>query len=589
MRHRASCSVRSFGRSQRQGICLLLLAAAVIAASGRGATGQTPGSSGAASLRDTFPSKTWRYTWNSRASTPTPSAWHKSAAYKLLNDTSLGTLLEDLAKQVIDQAQVSNPEEKRVSSASYLNLLKHAVRNGWTLGVFGKGPDKHHPVIVLRKASGPEFARLMKVFSSNPPDQPEPQPIQKNGRAIHSLGPELVWWIDKDDMIVTHKDAVDDVAAVVDGKQPSRLTHPLRSALIEPKDGFEPAACGFVDLGALPQLPENPKKAGLDGVKRIELRWGFQDEALMTQIRVVAPSPRRGVLGFFDQPTFDLRSLPPLPAGHPAFAVLSVDLARTYDRYVALYKAMDPGGEQAVGTLENTVRAQFGLDLRNDLLKHLGPKLCIYSQPTAAPPVGNPMAAMMGVYAGVTLTFQVRDEPALAKQLDVLIKAINPVLGLRPQAAGADPPQFRKKNGPHTEYVLEFPPGSVPDGPLGMLSPTLALNKDQLIVAATSAAAEQALALTVDPADKRWTSTAADTRAAERIPHNLIMLIVTDPRDMMPAMIANLPFIAQALNAQMAQRQAPARRARHSSFRSIRISSPGPINYGPCYSPPRRR
>ena len=487
------------------------------------------------------------------------AAWHKSAAYKLLNDTSLGALLEDIAKQVIDQAQQSAPEEKRVTSTSYLILLKYVARNGWALGVFGKGPEHNHLVIVLRKVDAPEFARLMKVFSNAPPDQPEPQPIQKNGRTVHALGTELVWWLEKDDMIFTQNDSVDAITAVVDGKQPSAASHPLRSTLTESKGGFEPAAFGFVDLAALPPMPENPKKAGLDGVKRIELRWGFQDEALITQIRVVAPSPRRGVLGFFDQPTFDLRSLPPLPAGHPAFAVLSVDLARTYDRYVALYKAMDPGGEQAVDTLENTIHAQFGLDLRNDLLKHVGPKLTLYSQPTAAPPVGNPMAAMMGVYAGVTLTFQVRDEPALAKQLDVLVKAINPVLGQRPQAGGADPPQFRKKDGPHTEYVLEFPPGSIPDGPLGMLSPTIALNKDQLIVAATSAAAEQALALTVDPADKRWSSTAADTRAAERIPHNLIMLIVTDPRDMMPAMIANLPFIAQALNTQMAQRQPPGR------------------------------
>ena len=108
---------------------------------------------------------------------------------------------------------------------------------------------------------------------------------------------------------------------------PARPSHPLRAGLTQPKDGFEPAAYGFVDLAALPPVPAEGAKLGLDGVKRVELQWGFQDEALVTLVRVIAPSPRHGVLGFFDQPTFDVQSLPPLPAGHPAFAVLSVDLA----------------------------------------------------------------------------------------------------------------------------------------------------------------------------------------------------------------------------------------------------------------------
>jgi prepilin-type processing-associated H-X9-DG protein len=193
------------------------------------------------------------------------------------------------------------------------------------------------------------------------------------------------------------------------------------------------------------------------------------------------------------------------------------------------------------------------LDLRNDLLKHLGPKLALYSQATAPPPGGNPMAAIMAAYTGVTLTFQVRDEGAVRRQLEVLIKGINQVLVQRPAAAGGDPPQFRKKDGPRTEYVLEFPPGSIPDGPLGMLSPTIALDKEQLSISATSAAAEKALALVASPADKRWSATDAYVRVAERIPRNLMMLVITDPRETMPAVIESLPAIVQALNTQMAQ------------------------------------
>ena len=58
------------------------------------------------------------------------AAWHRSAAYKLLSDTSLGALLEDIATQAIDQAQQSGHKDKRVAAADYLNLLKHGAPTG---------------------------------------------------------------------------------------------------------------------------------------------------------------------------------------------------------------------------------------------------------------------------------------------------------------------------------------------------------------------------------------------------------------------------------------------------------------------------
>ncbi len=560
MWHLANRSVGPIGRPWEQGSRLLLLAAVVMLVLGeRGALGQAPGVSGAPPLARCLPQQGLAAYLEFEGLDTHATAWHNSASYKLLNDTPLGVLLEDLATQAIDQAQMSAPADRRVAAAEYLKLLKHAARSGLALGVFGKGPDNTHVVIAIRKGNRPEIIRLLETLAAAGPGQPEqkPAPVQKNGRAVHALGADMVWWVEQGDLILTDKDSFDTIVGVIDGKQPSAASHPLRAPLIQPKDGFEPAAYGFVDLAALPPVPEKAAKAGLDGVKRIELQWGFQDEALLTLVRIVAPSPRRGVLAFFDQPTFDLRSLPPLPAGHPAFAVLSVDLARTYDQFVALLKATDPGSEQGVEAFENAFRTQFGLDPRNDLLKHLGPKLAVYSQATAPPPEGNPMAAVMAAYTGLVLTFETKDEAALSKQLEVLIKGINQVLGQRPQGGAADAPQFRKKDGPRTEYVLEFPPGSVPDGPLGMLSPTIALNQEQLIISATSAAAEKALALGAGPAGQRWSATRADVRVAERIPRNLMMLVITDPRETMPVLIENLPAIAQAFNTQMAQARGP--------------------------------
>jgi prepilin-type processing-associated H-X9-DG protein len=555
MRRLTDRSAVPMGRPRKQGSRLVVLAALVLLVmTGRGAIGQTPGVSGAAPLARYLPQQDLAGYLEFEGLDAHRAAWRKSAAYKLLNDTSLGVLLEDIATQAVDQAQQSRPQEHRIAAAEYLNLLKHAARDGLALGVFGKGPDNLHVVFVMHKGSRPETTRLLDTLAAGP-DQPEqkPAPAQKNGRTVHALGTDMCWWAEKLDLILTDNDGFDTIVGVIDGKQPSAVSHPVRAALTQPKDGIEPAAYGFVDLAALPPVPAEGAKVGLDGVKRVELQWGFQDEALMTLVRVVAPSPRRGVLAFFDQPTFDFQSLPPLPAGLPAFAVLSVDLAKTYDQFVALVKSTNPGGDQGVDAFENAIRTQFGLDARNDLLKHLGPKVAIYSQLTAPPAEGNPMAAIMAAYTGLTLTFQVKDEAALGKQLEVLIKGINQVLEQGPQGGGADRPQFRKKDGPRSEYVLEFPPGSVPDGPMAMLSPTIALDKEQLIISGTSAAAEKSLGLVAGAAEKRWSATDATVRVAERVPGNLEMLVVTDSRVTMPAVIDNLQAIAQALNTQMAQ------------------------------------
>jgi prepilin-type processing-associated H-X9-DG protein len=521
--------------------------------SGRSAVGQTPGVSSAPPLARYLPHEDLVFFLEFEGLGAHAPAWQQSAANKLLNDTPLGALVEDVASQVIEMAQQSVPPDKQVPAAQYLGVLKHVAKSGFAVGVIGRGPQNTRVAIVVRKGNRPEDIKLLERAAAAGSGRPEgkPEAIQKNGRSVHPLGDEAVYWFEREDLILTGKDAVDTLLAVIDGKQPSAASHPHRIALTKSENGCEPAAYGFFDFNALPPLPPEAVVLGFDGVKRIELQWGFQDDALMTLVRVVAPAPRRGVLSLVDQPTFDLKSLPAIPAGLAAFAVLSIDAGKTYDRLVKISKDVNPGNAQGVEEFENKFRGQFGLDLRNDLLKYLGPKLAIYPRTSEPPPPGNPMAAIMSVYTGLTLTVQVRDEAALGKQLESLVNGINQVLAQRPPGAG-DPPQFRKKDGPRTEYVLEFPPGAVPDGPLATLSPSIALDREQLILSGTSAGAEKALALGAEPADHRWSATGPSVRMAQRLPQNLLMLAIIDSRETLPVMIENLPQIVQALNTQLA-------------------------------------
>jgi hypothetical protein len=66
-------------------------------------------------------------------------AWRASAAFKLLNDTKLGSVLEDLALQGIELIQDARPRELRVTGAEIIGFLKHIVRNGFVLGVTPAG------------------------------------------------------------------------------------------------------------------------------------------------------------------------------------------------------------------------------------------------------------------------------------------------------------------------------------------------------------------------------------------------------------------------------------------------------------------
>src|SRR5262249_50649198 len=143
--------------------------------------------------------------------------------------------------------------------------------------------------------------------------------VQKAGRSLTTItnpdGESGSWWIEGDDVVLAPPPSrsADAVIEALDGKQPSAEDHPFRAELVRNEDGFEPVMVSFREMAARPEMRPRARQVGLDGVKRLDFRWGFQDEAVMSVLRVVAPAPRRGVLALLDQPTFELSSLPPMP------------------------------------------------------------------------------------------------------------------------------------------------------------------------------------------------------------------------------------------------------------------------------------
>ena len=210
-------------------------------------------------------------------------------------------------------------------------------------------------------------------------------------------------------------------------------------------------------------------------------------------------------------------------------------------------KANPPAADQ-IPAVEEMIRERFGLDIRNDLLPSLGPKLAFYAQPAAANAAGDPATAMLSQFTGLTLAAQVRDQAAMTRSFDPLMRAINAILQAQrgwPECSGHRVPQTGR---PAPTYVLDLPQGGLPPQILAMFQPTVTLGKDQLVFAATTDAADRAINVSTTGPGQRWQATGAFVPMARRLPENLVLLNVSDPRDTLPAAVENLPALVQQLN-----------------------------------------
>ncbi len=475
------------------------------------------------------------------------AAWRGSAAYKVLNNTKLGALLEDLAGQGIELAQQSVAPEKHVKASVVIELVKHAARQGLAAAAWSMDREKPGVVFVFRRGERPEVRRLLEDAAAasfgRPGQAADRALVQKAGRTLHRLDNEGVWWFEKGDLVLSNQPDV--VLAVLDGKAPSAVDHPRRLALLRARDGFQPVAAGFLNMSELPKMPPDVVQLGLGGLKQVEIQWGFQDDALVSVLGVVAPAPRQGILALLDQPTFTIRSLPPLPASLSAFTVMSIDPLKTYDQIVSVMKKANPRGADQVPALEEMIRERFELDIRNNLLPSLGPMLTLYAQPAAANAARDPATAMLSQFTGLTLAAQVRDRAAMTRSFDPLMRAINVILQAQKGAPNAPVLAFHKQSGPRRTYVLDLAQGGLSPQIVAMFKPTVTLGKDQLVLAA---ATDRAIVTSSAGQAKRWQATGAFVPMARRLPENLVLLNVSDPRDTLPAMIENLPALVQQMN-----------------------------------------
>jgi prepilin-type processing-associated H-X9-DG protein len=483
--------------------------------------------------------------------------WHASAAYKLLVDTKLGSLVEDLGVQALDLLQASLPADRRTKGADLVEALKSIARRGFVMAAARADAAGSKVVVVLRGGDRPEVRRLIESLASATNRDgaiQQPAPTDRRARPPQPLTKELVWWVEQGDLVLAGKSVADQIMAVIDRKEPSALDHPFRAELKKPDGEVRPVATGFVDMAALAPFSPDAIELGLDGVQRVDLRWGFQDRALTTVVRVLAPGPRRGLLTLLDQRPFGKDSLPPLPANITSFAVLSIDVARAYDQLAKL--ATPPTSAAGGGP---AARADSGFPPGKEVFAQLGATISFYAQAPERPDTETVAAMIVEQIGGWTVSAPVRDEAAVAKAIDPLIAMVSQTLKRQLRLAqnrGLIAPVWSIDVQPTAEprgYTL----GYINSQPvvLAKLRPTVAVSHGKLVLAGSPVAAERALA------GGHWQPAGEFVPVVNRLPAEMIYLSLQDPRIFTPIALNAVPILVRQINAEAAVRERQAGQA----------------------------
>ncbi len=497
-----------------------------------------------------------------------PEAWKKTAASKILTETKTGEMLAEILTQLAEQGLANIPGRK-LTGADLTALIEHAFNKGFVVGGFGTAAAPSGFVLVLRDALNPEAGPIVGRFLAttglaNPNAKAVSRPDGRRVVQFVPNNPEIGWWVEgKKDLIVTS--SVSAVTQAAAGESANALKNGDREALIKAEGGFQPVGLLFFDVPTA-SLPPQAARLGLDGLKKVQYRWGFEDKALRSEWRIVAPAPRSGLLALADQPSFGLADIPQLPEGVDNFVVLSIDPAALYEQAIALSKAVPSGvgggaasGEGIEGQLEafeKAFRDKTRKDFRKDVLSQIGPKVILYVLPEKKSGSGSTLASLnplngLQVPKSV-LMMELKDPKKFGGTMTELVKVINKSLEPpapppsgggngntpRPGQGGtnkpAQPPGFRLSTSNPPTWILNMPLLNT----LGV-RPTVAVGKKHLVVATAPDLVKAALA--VDGKEGSWSPSGEASEAVAGLPEKMIFLAVTDPRGSLPQALADLP------------------------------------------------
>jgi hypothetical protein len=397
-------------------------------------------------------------------------------------------------------------------------------------GLYFVGPDTNQGLLIAFAESDPSHGSQAEMGAqgrenATPSYLPAPidEEIRRAGASVDPLPP-----------VLTEKDA-----EFMNGPQTSA------NASLKGESSSKPDAAD----DEMAFWRKGVKALGLDGIRRIAGRYGFQDRAFVNDLRVEAPSPRQGLTGWLDQPRFRSDRLPPLPDGVRTFAAGSIELHAPFQSVLGMLKAMDLEHTDDLGELENF--------LNNDLasleavLRHVRPSWCVFHSQAKQNDRPNGEDSAL---AGYALVAEINDREAFDKALDQAVFAANhsllKLMGENPPPTGrttrgqSPNAPFKRLAAPDKGYRLNdtwLEVLEIDDG----VEPVLLVGKTVVVVAANLDLARQVLA-NEPSASKRWQARAELQNSLKSMPRDLTFLAVADHRNSrFPGAVQSLPWLAQ--------------------------------------------
>lgn len=360
----------------------------------------------------------------------------------------------------------------------------------------------------------------------------------------------MAWWVEGKHVVFYFGTAepatvAKDLAA--NAKAGGVTGHPLFQRCLKTGE-FESVARGFVDAGSVvalakrlagpfvPGLGEKLDAVGVGNLKSVVFASGFQGRESRALYEVDLPGQRKGFARVLKQSPVTVADLPPLPPDVSRFSLLRVDYAGTYDALLGAYEtivpdefdvpeAKDPADvrRQRRREIERELTKLVGVDLGNDLIPHLGDKLCVFQSPSEG----------LSVF-GTVVCVSVKDAGKVRAAADQLTRGLEKLAGGRTKirnraAAGVDTREI---------YNREF----------GVVTPTYAVVGDWLVIGGTPQCV-QGFALRHAGRLPKWAPDAETAARLARMPSDSVGIQYCHPK----STVQNICCIAPLFLGQIGQ------------------------------------
>jgi hypothetical protein len=466
-----------------------------------------------------------------------PKAWQNTQLHNLLNKTTMGPLLRDLASQGLEQvfkagendAVKGEPDPKVLE-----RLADNILHGGLAFGLYGQKANGDQIGVMIFRDYRKGFDS--KVIEAYTPDSEKSETRAGRTIRIPSSQKDPASWFEGDDFIIADESMVDKAIATADGKGSNASSNAILTGMKSGSSKFVPLVRAFVDFSKIPSMPAQAKTLGLDGIRHIEMLGGFEEDKVRSIARIVAPSPRKRLLSLLDGPTFSAETMPPIHPSATGFSAASVEPGELFSKVSAIARSMDPNAGRQLDSFLNQFRAQTGVSLVDDLLAATGPGMSVGSMITRS---GTP---------DFFATVQVKDGAEFSRTIDKLAPIITAMANQALQAqAGQNVGGFEITRAEGEKGQAEWKitlPGDAPG--FAAISPRIRIEKNTL-------------AFGLDPRTINMVQQLAAKRTpyafkgdyayiGQRLSKSMVFLSVQDVKTTLPATIAAIPTALQALD-----------------------------------------